>query len=582
MPTQYIEDPETKERIPFEWNKPEPPTSADIDSLYQAVRGSRQRQQPVTGTPPVASVPTQAAPQAEKGFMGTMASNILPSAAQFLKDVVTPIVHPIETAKGIGSAGLGAIESLIPGEQGHEKYAEGVLDFLKQRYGGIENIKKTAMTDPVGMLSDVASVVSGVGAGAKVLGGAGKVANVISKTGKYMEPITLATKAASIPAKFSAEKAIMPVLGLTTGVGAEAVKRSAARSPEFIKGMRGKIREADVISQGHDAMSVMRYDQVQDYLNEFRKMKASSNKTLDISPVQRSLATLMDPDHFNIIVTKGKSKKGKAVVNFDFSRSTLDPSGYNDFKRIYADIMGWGKTKTGAWNPADRTLEGVDRLKRRLDNFYSDNPDMSAIVTELRDTTKNVITAPNAFPQYGEMTAKYKFTTDLMNEMKRSLKLGNKASIQSSISAFKAALSDNGEFRRKLVDALEKKGGKQLLDQLAGASMNPVLPSTGAHAGLAGRIGAGALFTTLFGASPQSVAMIASTSPRLVAEFNNAVANAVAMVKKTSPALPMGLYQAGRVTNMEERNAREAIKQGADPRRVADMYKQRTGKELGL
>lgn len=37
MTTQYIEHPETKEQIPFEWNNPNPPTSADIDALLSSV-----------------------------------------------------------------------------------------------------------------------------------------------------------------------------------------------------------------------------------------------------------------------------------------------------------------------------------------------------------------------------------------------------------------------------------------------------------------------------------------------------------------------------------------------------------------
>lgn len=41
MATQYIEDPQSKERIPFEWDKETPPTSDDINKLFQAV--SRQR-----------------------------------------------------------------------------------------------------------------------------------------------------------------------------------------------------------------------------------------------------------------------------------------------------------------------------------------------------------------------------------------------------------------------------------------------------------------------------------------------------------------------------------------------------------
>lgn len=53
MATQYIEDPTTKERIPFEWTKSTPPTSADIDSLFQAVRSNPQK----------ASVPKDSTPE---------------------------------------------------------------------------------------------------------------------------------------------------------------------------------------------------------------------------------------------------------------------------------------------------------------------------------------------------------------------------------------------------------------------------------------------------------------------------------------------------------------------------------------
>jgi hypothetical protein len=46
MATQYIEDPQTKQRIPFEWNKDTPPTSDDISALYDAVRTQPQPQAP--------------------------------------------------------------------------------------------------------------------------------------------------------------------------------------------------------------------------------------------------------------------------------------------------------------------------------------------------------------------------------------------------------------------------------------------------------------------------------------------------------------------------------------------------------
>lgn len=55
MATQYIEDPDTKERIPFEWNKTEPPTGKDIDSLFKTVKSqkvSTEAQGTITKAPP--------------------------------------------------------------------------------------------------------------------------------------------------------------------------------------------------------------------------------------------------------------------------------------------------------------------------------------------------------------------------------------------------------------------------------------------------------------------------------------------------------------------------------------------------
>ena len=49
---------------------------------------------------------------------------------------------------------------IIPGEQGNEQIAKEVGNFFAQRYGGLENIKKTFATDPIGMLSDVSIILT--------------------------------------------------------------------------------------------------------------------------------------------------------------------------------------------------------------------------------------------------------------------------------------------------------------------------------------------------------------------------------------------------------------------------------------
>lgn len=61
-------------------------------------------------------------------------------------------------------------------------------DFIKSRYGNEENLKKTAIEDPVGVLADLATVLSGGGAAASKIG-------TVSRVGKVAEAGTLLTKA---------------------------------------------------------------------------------------------------------------------------------------------------------------------------------------------------------------------------------------------------------------------------------------------------------------------------------------------------------------------------------------------------
>jgi len=70
MPTQYIEDPETKEKIPFEWDKPTSPTSRDIDSLFKSVKGTKDlsARQLTPGTDIISTSPPKWAPWARTGI----------------------------------------------------------------------------------------------------------------------------------------------------------------------------------------------------------------------------------------------------------------------------------------------------------------------------------------------------------------------------------------------------------------------------------------------------------------------------------------------------------------------------------
>ena len=135
--------------------------------------------------------------------------NIPQSGSQFAKDLLTPLLHPVQTVKAVGTLALGAAEKLIPGEQSHEQAVSQLTKVFKDRYGSVENLKTTIAKDPIGAISDVALLFTGVGGIAKGVGvgaakvGASTVGKVLSQAGKGvagvgrgLDPLSVIPKAA--------------------------------------------------------------------------------------------------------------------------------------------------------------------------------------------------------------------------------------------------------------------------------------------------------------------------------------------------------------------------------------------------
>lgn len=129
-----------------------------------------------------------------KPAVGEIVKNTPGSAYEFGKNIVTAVTHPIETVKTLGQTALGAGEKLIPGEQGHEGYANAVIDMFAKRYGGLDNLRQTMTQDPVGFLADVSTIFSGVGALPK-MGAAAEVGRALEPTSVLLKnPAVAASK----------------------------------------------------------------------------------------------------------------------------------------------------------------------------------------------------------------------------------------------------------------------------------------------------------------------------------------------------------------------------------------------------
>lgn len=113
------------------------------------------------------------------------------SVLEFGKALIQPIIHPIETATSLKNLGMGVAQKLgiaAPGEE--EKYADALGEYFKKRYGGLENIKRTFATDPVGFLADASTVFTGGGAlAAKMPGVVGQIGQGVRAVGSAVDPL---------------------------------------------------------------------------------------------------------------------------------------------------------------------------------------------------------------------------------------------------------------------------------------------------------------------------------------------------------------------------------------------------------
>ena len=121
------------------------------------------------------------------------------SAGRFIENLFSPLVHPIQTFKVINDLPIGVVQKmLMPGKQDKEATVDALVEFMKSRYGSVESLKQTVATDPVGVVSDVATFIGGAGAAIRAVGAVGKIATVakagqiISKVGGAVEPVTAA------------------------------------------------------------------------------------------------------------------------------------------------------------------------------------------------------------------------------------------------------------------------------------------------------------------------------------------------------------------------------------------------------
>lgn len=411
--------------------------------------------------------------------------------------------------------------------------------------GGGKQIAGEAL-ETASYLAPYGAMAKGLGVGAKTIGLGSKTAKTVGNitsgaaggygfdvggklqegksVGESLKPGMATAIGAAIPAAGPLVKAgakgvgrvAGESLGVSTGTGYGAVKEAwqaalqgGKRGQEYLAGLRGTAVPEQIVGEAKDSLGQIIKTRRDAYTQQLGTL-AKNETTHDISPIIKEIQKQLT--NFKIKTTP---------QGLDFSRSPLrfNKPAQQDITTIIETMKDFGT------RPGDRTVIGIDSLKRALGDLYTPSGEARAFVQGVKNSTKDIL---KKVPGYDTLTKNYAEKTDLIHDIQKALSLGDKSSVDTAFKKLTTALRTNNEFRKELIAELDKASGGHISSKIAGQQMSELLPrgimrqigGVGAVGGLATGVGIVPLLkAALF------------TSPRLVGEFINALGFSVRKTK---------------------------------------------------
>ena len=470
--------------------------------------------------------------------------NIPESGMKFFKDIWQAVRHPIETGGTLYDVADGAVRLMVPGgDSPNEAKARMVGKFFADRYSTMQGFKRAVATDPVGVMGDFATALTGGGGlAARAPGVAGQVAGAARKLGAAIDPVNLAGKGAkaawqgvkNVPgANFpipGIKDALAVPAGAWTGTTAapniqagSAGMKGGKHSADFLSGMREPAALDRIVDMAKDGVRTMK-KAASDAYQQSMKTVGESKKILDFGKIDKIYADVLETGRF----------KGVDVA----------PSTQKVIQDMGEVLDKWRNYPPGEFH----TPVGLDALKKRIGDIREGTQFNSAermAVGKVYRAIRDEI-AKRA-PGYGKAMKDYARVKDLVGDIEHALKIGAQHKIDTSIRALTSIMRNNVNTnfgkRTALAETLEAAGQPTLLDSIAGASMSSPYPrgiqsaTTPASAGL---IGAGIYNDILPGIL---LGLIPLSSPRLMGELVHA-GGRLAGVAKTALQSGVGKHLA--------------------------------------
>ena len=489
--------------------------------------------------------------------------NIPKSAANLVGGLYEAVTSPVQTAKTLLDIGAGALQAALPksvvdaigADPNSQQVFEQVGKFYVDRYGSEEGLKKAVAEDPVGVFGDAASVLMGVGgalrgtsaalgatsttrAAAPVLQRAGEL---VGAAGSTIDPLAAAGRGISAAASGTG-KALAPVLGATTGAGAESIRQAFSagreggeRAAQFRANIAGNVDQFEVLNAAKQNLENLRLQKSQDYRSGMVNIK-NDQTVLGFGGIDNAIAKVENRTAF----------KGKVV------------------DQAAADALAEARTIIDDWKAADpvqfHTPEGMDALKQSVGAILDRlDPKTNAYntVNQVYGSIKSEIV--KQAPVYANTMRKYSEASDQIREIEKALSLGDKASSDTAMRKLQSLMRDNVNTnfgaRVKLGKELEEQGGNLMMPGIAGQALQSIVPRGIQQATAIPTSGV----SYLAGGAPAAIASALASSPRLMGEaafITGVGGRGMDIARKApymlDPELYNLLYQSGNVQGLLE------------------------------
>lgn len=391
------------------------------------------------------------------------------SAVEFGKSLATPFLEPAQTWEGIKSLGKG-VASKAAGWAGieqnkQEKEAiEAPLDALGQhyanRYGSMEGFKRAFSEDPIGVLADASTALTGGGSlAAKMPGVLGKVGEAAVTAGRATDPINIAMQVPKLTAA-TVSKPINFGLWLQSGASYnsldQATKAGLMGNPTFARHMSGAGTIDETVGAVRDAIKNAAEKRGSEYL--------SGMKEID-NPAALNYGMIDD--------AMTRAREIAAPKNRVF-----DPK--SDKVQIYQDIQNLVNNWKNNPNVA-HDIQSFDQLKREVREYGLKNTNPNTperkMIDEISGAAKNTIV--NADKRYADIMERYAAATDELNEFTRELARGNTTGAK-----FRKLMANADKPYKKDLIAELSKYNPDIPYMIAGQELRPWMPQ-----GLRGYLG---------------------------------------------------------------------------------------------